>query len=124
MSKLACWGCKVLTQSFQWRQATRGIVDSLLEHLDTAGMAETFVRIVGADEQAVPNLPAESLAWLSEMDIIARLLARLAMLACAGFSDKCFGTPSSSPACETTYLAHFSHTFACHLLKASSALCI
>lgn len=53
-------------------------MDSLLEHLDTAGMAETFVRIVGADEQAVPNLPPESLAWISEMDIIARLLARSA----------------------------------------------
>ena len=53
-------------------------MDSLLEHLDTAGMAETFVRIVGADEQAVPNLPQESLAWLLEMDIIARLLARSA----------------------------------------------
>ncbi|KAK9917462.1 hypothetical protein WJX75_004564 [Coccomyxa subellipsoidea] len=64
-------------QMLAFLEATRGIVDSLLEHLDTAGMAETFVRIVGADEQAVPNLPAESLAWLSELDIIARLLARL-----------------------------------------------
>lgn len=64
---------------FLW-QANRGILDSLLEHLDTAGMAETFVRIVGADEQAVPNLPPESLAWLSEMDIITRLLRRYASL--------------------------------------------
>ena len=58
-------------------------MDSLLEHLDTAGMAETFVRIVGADEQAVPNLPQESLAWLSQMDIIVRLLTRSAAPAAA-----------------------------------------
>lgn len=57
-------------------QANRGIVDSLLGQLETAGMAESFVRIVGADEQNMPNIPDDAMEWLTTTDALARLLAR------------------------------------------------
>lgn len=39
-------------------------------------MAESFVRLVGADEQVTLNAQPEALAWVAETDILSRLLAR------------------------------------------------
>jgi hypothetical protein len=52
------------------------VLEALLGHLDVAGMAEAFVRIVGADEQSLPNAPADSLAWLADTDLLPQLLSR------------------------------------------------
>ncbi len=52
------------------------MLEALLGHLDVAGMAEAFVRIVGADEQSLPNAPADSLAWLADTDLLPQLLSR------------------------------------------------
>ena len=57
-------------------QDNRDILDALLDHLDVAGMAEAFVRIVAADEQSLPNVPADSLAWLADTDLLPKLLTR------------------------------------------------
>ena len=57
-------------------QANQDILDAFLPHLDTAGMAESFVRLVGADEQVTLNAQPEALAWVAETDILSRLLAR------------------------------------------------
>ena len=65
-------------------QGNQDILDAFLPHLDTAGMAESFVRLVGADEQVTLNAQAEALAWVAETDILSRLLARSGptLLAC------------------------------------------
>lgn len=52
------------------------MLHAFLPHLDTAGMAESFVRLVGADEQVTLNAQPEALAWVAETDILSRLLDR------------------------------------------------
>lgn len=52
------------------------MLHAFLPHLDTAGMAESFVRLVGADEQVTLNAQPEALAWIAETDILSRLLDR------------------------------------------------
>ncbi len=59
-------------------QANQQILNAFLPHLDTAGMAESFVRLVGADEQVTLNAQPEALAWIAETDILSRLLERSA----------------------------------------------
>lgn len=71
-------------------QANRSIVYSLLGQLETAGMAESFVRIVGADEQNMPNIPVDAMAWLTTTDALSKLLARCVSVL----------LPSSDPMCD------------------------
>ena len=59
-------------------QANRGVLTAFLPQLDTAGMAESFVRLVGADEQVTLNAQPEALAWIADTDILSRLLERSA----------------------------------------------
>ena len=59
-------------------QAHREVLNAFLPHLDTAGMAESFVRLVGADEQITLNAQPEALAWIADTDILSRLLERSA----------------------------------------------
>lgn len=40
-------------------------------------MAETLVRVVGADEQTATFLPGSSLSWLAQTDIMHLLLTKL-----------------------------------------------
>lgn len=54
------------------------MLNAFLPHLDTAGMAESFVRLVGADEQITLNAQPEALAWIADTDILTRLLERCA----------------------------------------------
>ena len=46
-------------------------------------MAESFVRLVGADEQITLNAQPEALAWIADTDILTRLLERCALVDCA-----------------------------------------
>lgn len=63
-------------------QAHREALSTFLPHLDTAGMAESFVRLVGADEQVTLNAQPEALAWIADTDILSHLLDRSAGLPC------------------------------------------
>ncbi|KAK9815853.1 hypothetical protein WJX72_010762 [[Myrmecia] bisecta] len=60
-----------------WLQGQPQILPKLVEHLDTTSVAETLVRLVGADEQTSTFLTAPSLQWLTETDIMQQLLSRL-----------------------------------------------
>lgn len=75
------------------RQDNRDILEALLVHLDVAGMAEAFVRIVAADEQSLPNVPAESLAWLADTGLLPKLLSRYgSTLQCVQVPTWCFAS--------------------------------
>jgi hypothetical protein len=56
------------------------VLHRLAQHLDTTSMAETLVRVVGADEQTATFLPSASLAWLAQTDIMQLLLTKCAQL--------------------------------------------
>lgn len=70
-------------------QANQGILSAFLPHLDTAGMAESFVRLVGADEQVVLNAQPEALAWIADTDILSKLLARCCPLSLPDLTLMC-----------------------------------
>ena len=57
-------------------QANQDVLAGLVEHLDTTSMAETLVRVVGADEQTAAFLAAPHLAWLAHTNILQLLLVR------------------------------------------------
>ncbi len=75
-------------------QANREVLQAFLPHLDTAGMAESLVRLVGADEQITLNAQPEVLAWIAETDILSRLLdrSRLPMFRHCTVTTACSGT--------------------------------
>jgi hypothetical protein len=56
------------------------VLHRLAQHLDTTSMAETLVRVVGADEQTATFLPSASLSWLAQTDIMQLLLTKCAKL--------------------------------------------
>ena len=63
-------------------QAHSSVLNAFLPHLDTAGMAESFVRLVGADEQITLNAQPEALAWIADTHILPPLLERSAAVLC------------------------------------------
>lgn len=54
------------------------VLHCLAQHLNTTSMAETLVRVVGADEQTATFLPSSSLSWLAQTDIMRLLLTKYA----------------------------------------------
>ena len=70
-------------------QAHSGVLNAFLPHLDTAGMAESFVRLVGADEQVTLNAQPDALAWIADTDILSRLLERCVAVPCRASISYC-----------------------------------
>ena len=59
-------------------QGNADVLGALAERLETTAMAETLVRLVGADEQTAAFLPQQQLAWLPATSILPQLLEKWA----------------------------------------------
>ena len=57
-------------------QDNRGALEGLTDRLETTGVAETLVRLVGADEATASVVPMQQLAWLPDTEVLPNLLVK------------------------------------------------
>lgn len=57
-------------------QENAQLLEGLTDRLENTGIAESIVRLVGADEQTASSLSVEQLSWVSETAILPILLQK------------------------------------------------
>lgn len=62
------------TKAFCCLQDNQEVFVALTERLENTGIAESIVRLVGADEQTSGSLTPEQLEWISDTAMLPTLL--------------------------------------------------
>lgn len=57
-------------------QGNADVLEGLTDRLETNGVTETLVRLVGADDSAPPSVSYHQLSWISDTQLLPRLWIR------------------------------------------------